>query len=70
MSKYTDNIECTLKLVYNGKYASFPLYPAFISTEDFPKSFTYDPTYDKLVKQGAQPSDSPATTRNRRDDVY
>lgn len=59
LPQYIANVECTLKLVYNGKYAAFPLYPDFISTEFSPKMFKYDPQYDKLDRQEPRPSAAP-----------
>lgn len=46
-------VNCTLKLIYNRAYVSFPRYGAFISTEFSPKEFKYDGgKYDHLTPQG------------------
>lgn len=50
-------ITCSLKVVYNkSNFPSFPLFPDFISTEAFPKIFTFDPDYDRLIKTGGSDS--------------
>jgi hypothetical protein len=55
--KAAQNVQCTLKLIYDKKgYIKFPPYPNFISTEKYPKSFKYDPRYDRLVKEAPEPS--------------
>lgn len=68
LPKAAANVNCTLKLVYYKSYVRFPLYRAFISTDSYPKSFKYNPDYDKLVAQGATPSPQQELGLNDSDD--
>lgn len=61
---------CTLKVVYNKKFPSFPMFPDFISTEAFPKTFKIDPDYDKFELTGEGEATSAPTAKAKLDNPF
>lgn len=58
-------VKCALKIIYkNNKFSSFPMFPDFISTETYPKTFRDDPMYDKYEIEGSEGATSTPAASN------
>lgn len=65
------SFECTLKLIYNKKgYVAFPMFPAFISTPQFPRDFEVDPAYDIFRKPNAAKDATATPTASDSADAF
>lgn len=71
-----NGVVCALKLVARGKYAAFPRYPEFISTEKYLSLFKWNKDYDKLESESEEstsssiPNSSTASENPFEDDPF